>query len=91
MRASSAAGSVSGAIVGLVVLLLVVTPALDLGWNEPTQDGRQGVRCPLHANPAVAAAPALDGAALVWARFAEEPTLERVPLVAPCVFVPPRL
>ena len=41
---------VSLAVLALVVLVM---PALDLGWNEPKLAGHPGVPCPLHANPVV--------------------------------------
>lgn len=74
----------------LAAPLLVVTPALDLAWNEPALDESQGARCQLHANPGVA----LQPVAPVVARASEllfpfEPP-DRVPLVGPSIFVPPR-
>jgi hypothetical protein len=49
----------------LAALLLLVTPALDLAWNEPELDENQGIRCQLH--------------------------VDRVPLLGPSIFVPPRV
>ena len=46
---------VSFAVLALVVLVM---PALDLGWNEPKVAGHPGMPCPLHANPIVDICPA---------------------------------
>jgi hypothetical protein len=91
MRAPSATGTLSSAIIGLGALFLLVTPSLDLARDESPQDGPQGVRCPLHANPAVAAAPVWHGLTLFWARLIADTPPDRVPSVAPSVFVPPRV
>lgn len=72
----------------VIVLLLVLVPALDLAWIEPTLD--QGGRCQLHANPAVAVGPP----ALIARSFAEpllpSASAPRLPLLGSSVFIPPR-
>jgi len=45
------------AALALLALVVLVIPALDLAWNEPKAAERQGIRCPLHANPAVVVSP----------------------------------
>jgi hypothetical protein len=91
MRAPSATGLLSRTIIGLMALLLLVTPSLDLARDEAPRDSSQGVRCPLHANPAVAAVPVWHGLTLVWARVIADTRLDRVSSVPPSVFVPPRV
>lgn len=73
----------------LVVLLLVVAPALDLGWAEPTLS--RGGHCQLHANPGVAlerTAPIIVLAAELLLPFE---SLARVPFIASTIFIPPRI
>jgi len=67
----------------LVVLLLVVAPALDLGWAEPTLS--RGGHCQLHANPA---APIIVLAAELLLPFE---SLARLPFIASTIFIPPRI
>ena len=74
----------------VLALVVLVIPALDLGWNEPKLAGHPGMPCPLHANPAVGVCPAA---------FNVSPTSEsgdvidpplRLPLLDASIFVPPK-
>lgn len=75
----------------LAALLLLVTPALDLAWNEPELDENQGMRCQLHANPVVALQPVAPVVVLASGLLFPFEPLDRVPLPGPSIFVPPRV
>ncbi len=72
----------------LVVLLLVVAPALDLGWAEPTLS--QGY-CQLHANPGVALEPTAPIIILAAELLVPFELLTRLPFIASTIFIPPRI
>jgi hypothetical protein len=87
-RNSARVSGTRRALWALALLLLIVAPALDFAWVEPTLG--QGVLCQLHANPAVA----LEVVSPVVVAAAEllppgEP-LGRIPLVGSPIFIPPR-
>ena len=74
---------------GLLALLVVVAGAVDKGRAEPGVDG-WSAGCPLHTNPAFAAAPAVAvivpvARALVAAKSSGPPSRP-----GPAIFVPPR-
>ena len=48
---------VARATLAFLALVILVIPALDLAWNEWKAAEHHGVRCPLHANPVMAACP----------------------------------
>lgn len=75
----------------LAALLLLVTPALDLAWNEPAADESQGGRCQLHANPVVALQPVAPVVALASGLLLPFEPPDPVPLLGPSIFVPPRV
>lgn len=74
-----------------LAFLLLVVPALDLAWSEPTLDEGQGVRCHLHANP-VLSSEALAG--FVWPAgdllLPFDSPIRLLP-IAFSIFIPPRL
>ncbi|MBI2544892.1 MAG: hypothetical protein HYW16_06720 [Candidatus Rokubacteria bacterium] len=75
-------------VLATITLLLVVGPALDLGWNEPTLE--QGALCQFHANPGAAVGPA---PLVVW--HSADPLSPSDPVVhfallSPSIFIPPR-
>lgn len=74
----------------LAILLLVVAPVLDLAWNEPTLDEGRGMRCQLHANPVMALEPLSPLVALPAELLLPFEPLDRLPLVSPLIFIPPR-
>jgi len=75
----------------LAALLLLVTPALDLAWNEPAADEGQGARCQLHANPVVTFQPVAPVIALAAELPLPFELPDPVPLLGPSIFVPPRV
>lgn len=75
----------------LIIILLAVMPVLDLAWNEPTLDQRQGARCQLHANPAAAFEPVCLVVVLAAGLFLPFEPFDRSPLMGPSIFIPPRL
>lgn len=77
---------------GLTVLALVllVMPALDLGWNEPKLAERQEARCPLHANPVVVVCSATLDVAQAFEPGAVLGQLLRPQLLDASIFIPPK-
>ena len=75
----------------LAALLLLVTPALDLAWNEPAADESQGARCQLHATPAVPFEVVYLAVALRIELLPPLDLPDRSPLVGRSIFIPPRL
>ena len=74
---------------GLLVLLLVVTGAVDMGRAEPGVDG-WSAGCPLHANPGFIALPAVP--VIVPVAWSIVPAESSAPpsRPGPAIFVPPR-
>ena len=74
-----------------LALIILVMPALDLGWNEPKLAGHPGVPCPLHANPVVDLCPAATDVGLT----SESPEIVdpplRLQLFDASIFTPPKL
>ena len=79
------------AVWAFVIILLVLSPALDLAWNEPVSDGSPNVHCQLHATPAVAFEP--GGVLVMYAseRFQAVEPHDRLPLVGASIDIPPRV
>ncbi|MGH8071646.1 MAG: hypothetical protein ACRERE_41715 [Candidatus Entotheonellia bacterium] len=77
-------------VVTLFIILLVVAPALDLGWNEPTLAQSQGARCPLHGTPAVTFEPTCLVVAFAAEWLLPFEALNRLPLISASIFIPPR-
>jgi hypothetical protein len=76
---------------GIVVILSVLAPVLDLAWNEVMMDGSQEARRLLHTTPVVTFDPVT--AILV---VAAEVVLavewhDCLPLIGPSIFIPQRL
>ena len=89
--ASGNARTASRVISALAALVLVVAPAVDLAWNEPTLEEPQGARCPLHANPGAAlGAPALVVSHSAVPLLHSEPVVH-FELLSFSIFIPPRV
>lgn len=82
--------TVPRAVLAVVALLLVVVPVLDLAWNHASPDDAQGVRCPLHANPAVTALPTWPVAPGPLEFLVSSNLLAASSLLGPSIFIPPR-
>jgi hypothetical protein len=77
-------------VVAFAVVLLIVTPFIDVAWYEPALDESQGARCHLHANPVV---PSESPSRVVRSPaelLAPLELLTRAALLGPSIFVPPR-
>ena len=75
----------------LLALMVLVLPALDLGWNELSLAERQGTPCPFHANPVVdLCAAAIDVGQISEPREVGGPPL-RPQLYDASIFIPPKL
>lgn len=74
-----------------LALVILVLPALDLGWNELRLAERQGTPCPFHANPVVDLCPAaIDGGQTSEPGEVVGPPL-RPQLYDASIFIPPKL
>lgn len=77
--------------IALLALVVLVLPALDLGWNELRLAERQGAPCPFHANPVVGFC-----LATIEVSLASEPGEVVGPPLRPqlydaSIFIPPKL
>ena len=76
---------------GIVILLLVIAPTLDLAWNEPAVGWSLGAHCQVHATPGMTFEPVR----LIVA-FTSEPLLSDNPSdyllgISSAIDIPPRL
>jgi hypothetical protein len=79
------------ACLAALALVILVLPALDLGWNELRLAERQGPPCPFHANPVVDLCPA----AIAVGQTSEPSEVVGPPLrpqlYDASIFIPPKL
>ncbi len=74
----------------VLVLLVVLTPALDLARNEGGSPRSSGAQCPLHANPVIGATCAATAPLPGWHPL-PAPSASRLDgSLARAIFVPPR-